>query len=114
MLTTTSAHVVSPALYRKTSFDPIKDFAPVATVATAGYLLVANPAFPANSVKELIDLAKAKPGTIAYASAGSGTLNHLIGEMIKKAASIDMLHVSYKGSVARYRYRCKVCRRRFH
>ena len=98
MLTTNSAHVINPSIYKSTGFDPVKDFEPVGLVASAGYLLVANSAFPANSVAELIAQAKAKPGQISYASAGNGTLNHLIGEMFKRAAGIDMLHVPYKGS----------------
>ena len=98
MLTTNSAHVINPSIYKSTGFDPVKDFEPVGLVASAGYLLVANSAFPANSVKDLIAQAKAKPGQISYASAGNGTLNHLIGEMFKRAAGIDMLHVPYKGS----------------
>lgn len=98
MLTTNSAHVINPAIYKNTGFDPVKDFEPVGLVANAGYVLVANSAFPANSVAELITQAKARPGQINYASAGNGTLNHLIGEMLKRAAGIDMLHVPYKGS----------------
>ena len=100
MLTTNSAQVINPWLYKNTGFDPVKDFEPVATVATAGYVLVANPGFAANNVKELIALAKAKPGSIAIASAGNGTLNHLIGEMLQKAAGIDLVHVPYKGASA--------------
>lgn len=98
MLTTNSAHVINPAIYKNTGFDPVKDFEPVGLVASAGYVLVANSAFPANSVADLIAQAKAKPGQISYASAGNGTLNHLIGEMFKRTAGIDMLHVPYKGS----------------
>ena len=98
MLTTNSAHVINPAIYKSTGFDPVKDFEPVGLVASAGYVLVANSSFPANSVAELIAQAKAKPGQISYASAGNGTLNHLIGEMFKRAAGIDMLHIPYKGS----------------
>ena len=98
ILTTNSAQVINPAIYKNTGFDPIKDFEPVGLVANAGYVLVANSAFPANSVAELIAQAKAKPGQISYASAGNGTLNHLIGEMFKRAAGIDMLHIPYKGS----------------
>lgn len=100
MLTTNSAHVINPAIYKNTGFDPIKDFEPVGLVANAGYVLVANSAFPANSVADLIALAKAKPGQISYASAGNGTLNHLIGEMFKHSAGVDMLHVPYKGAGA--------------
>ena len=98
MLTTNSAHVINPAIYKSTGFDPVKDFEPVGLVASAGYVLVANSAFPANSVADLIAQAKAKPGQISYASAGNGTLNHLIGEMFKRAAGISMLHIPYRGS----------------
>ncbi|RZM04338.1 MAG: tripartite tricarboxylate transporter substrate binding protein [Variovorax sp.] len=101
VLTTNSAHVVNPWLYKNIGFDPVKDFAPIGTVATAGYVLVANPSFPANSVKELVARVKAAPpGSISYASAGNGTLNHLIGEMLKKQAGIEMVHVPYRTSAA--------------
>ena len=100
MLTTNSAQVINPWLYKNTGFDPIKDFEAVATVATAGYVLVANPAFPPNNVKELIEAAKAKPRAITIASAGNGTLNHLIGEMLQRATGIELVHVPYKGASA--------------
>jgi tripartite-type tricarboxylate transporter receptor subunit TctC len=100
MLTADSAMVINPALYKSTGFDPLKDFEPVGTVATAGYVLVANPAFPAKNTAELIALAKQRPGKINIGSAGNGTLNHLIGEMLGKATGIDLVHVPYKGSAA--------------
>ena len=100
MLQANGTQVINPALYKNTGFDPIKDFEPVTLVATAAYLLVTSPSFPALNVKELIDAAKAKPGAIAYASAGNGTLNHLLGEMLKSRAGIDMLHIPYKGAAA--------------
>lgn len=100
MLTTNSAHVINPALYKSTGFDPIKDFEPVAPVATAGYVLVANPGFPPNNVTELVSLAKSQPGKITIASAGNGTLNHLIGEMLGKATGISLVHIPYKGAAA--------------
>ena len=100
MLTTNSAQVINPWLYKNTGFDPVKDFEAVATVATAGYVLVANPAFPAKNVKEMIEVAKAKPGVITIASAGNGTLNHLIGEMLQRAGGIELVHVPYKGAAA--------------
>jgi tripartite-type tricarboxylate transporter receptor subunit TctC len=100
LLTLSSAHVVNPSLYKAPGFDPVKDFEPITTVATVPYLLVVNPSFPAKSVKELIDLAKAKPGSISYASAGNGTLNHLLGEMLKTQAKIDLQHVPYKSAAA--------------
>lgn len=100
LLTADSAHVVGPALYKNPGFDAVKDFEPVAPVATAGYVLVAHPSFPANNVAELIAQAKAQPGQYTIASAGNGTLNHLIGEMLQKQAGIQLRHVPYKGSAA--------------
>ena len=100
MLTADSSMVINPSLYKSTGFDPIKDFEPVGTVATAGYVLVANPAFPARNTAELVALAKQQPGKINIGSAGNGTLNHLIGEMLGKATGIDLVHVPYKGSAA--------------
>jgi tripartite-type tricarboxylate transporter receptor subunit TctC len=100
LLTLSSAHVTNPFLYKNAGFDPVKDFEPIAPVATAGYLLVAGADFPPNNVKELIELAKKKPGEISYGSAGNGTLNHLLGEMLKKQAGIDIQHVPYKGAAA--------------
>lgn len=95
-----SAQVINPALYAKTGFDPVKDFEPVAPLARAGYVLVAHPGFAANNVADLITLAKAQPGKYAIASAGNGTLNHLIGEMLQKAADIKLQHIPYKGAAA--------------
>ena len=86
-------------LYRgRIKFDTLKDLAPVALVAGNPHVLVVNPSVPAKDLKEFIALAKAKPGTISFASAGSGTVNHLAGELLKMLAGIDMLHVPYKGS----------------
>lgn len=100
LLTVNSSHVINPALYKSTGFDPIKDFEPITPVATAGYVLVANNQFPARNVSELVALAKAQPGRIAIGSAGNGTLNHLIGEMLGKATGIHLMHVPYKGASA--------------
>ena len=100
MVTADSSMVINPSLYKSTGFDPLKDFEPVGTVATAGYVLVANPAFPAKNTADLIALAKQQPGKINIGSAGNGTLNHLIGEMLGKAAGIDLVHIPYKGSSA--------------
>ncbi|MDP2261641.1 MAG: tripartite tricarboxylate transporter substrate binding protein [Hydrogenophaga sp.] len=100
ILTADSSMVINPSLYRSTGFDPLKDFEAVGSVATAGYVLVANPAFPAKNVAELVSLAKQQPGKINIGSAGNGTLNHLIGEMLGKATSIDLTHVPYKGAAA--------------
>lgn len=100
MLTANSAQVINPALYKSTGFDPVKDFEPIAPVATAGYVLVAHNSFPARNVSEFIAAAKAAPGKYMIASAGNGTLNHLIGEMLGKATGIELTHVPYKGAAA--------------
>ena len=100
MLTVNSAHVINPTLYKSVGFDPIKDFEPISLVATAGYVLVANNNFPPNNVAELIAAAKAAPGKYTIASAGNGTLNHLIGEMLGKATGIELTHVPYRGAAA--------------
>ena len=95
-----SAQVINPFLYAKTGFDSVKDFEPVAPLAKAGYVLVAHPSLAANNVAELIALAKSKPGALSIASAGNGTLNHLIGEMLQKATDIQLQHIPYKGAAA--------------
>ena len=100
LMTADSAYVINPSLYKSTGFDPLKDFEPVSTVATAGYVLVANNNFPPNNTSELIQLAKQQPGKIMIGSAGNGTVNHLVGEMLNKAAGIDLVHVPYKGASA--------------
>jgi tripartite-type tricarboxylate transporter receptor subunit TctC len=100
MLTADSSMVINPALYKSTGFDSQKDFEPVGPVATAGYVLVANPAFPANNVSELIAQAKQQPRKINIGSAGNGTLNHLIGEMLGKQTGIELVHIPYKGAAA--------------
>ena len=98
LVTADSVQVINPALYAKTGFDPVKDFEPVAPLAKAGYVLVANPTFAANTMAEFISLAKTQPGKYAIASAGNGTLNHLIAEMLQKAADIKLQHIPYKGA----------------
>lgn len=100
MLTADSAMVINPSLYKNTGFDPLKDFEPVGPVATAGYVLVANSNFPAKNVSELVALAKQQPGKINIGSAGNGTLNHLIGEMLSRQTGIELVHVPYKGAAA--------------
>jgi tripartite-type tricarboxylate transporter receptor subunit TctC len=100
VLTADSAAVINPSLYRSVGFDALKDFEPISPVATAGYVLVANNNFPPKNVGELVTAAKAQPGKIAIASAGNGTLNHLIGEMLQRAAGFELLHVPYKGASA--------------
>lgn len=89
---------INQTLYRNVSFDLTKDFAPVALGAKVPNILVLNPKVPANSVKELVDYAKAHPGELAFASSGSGTSIHMAGELFKMRTGIDVLHVPYKGS----------------
>jgi tripartite-type tricarboxylate transporter receptor subunit TctC len=90
------AHAVDPAIYKE-PFDPIKDFTPVAILATGTNVLTVNPNVPVHSVKELIERAKAKPGTLNYASAGIGSFQNLSGELFKLLAGVDIVHVPYKG-----------------
>ena len=92
-------HAVNVSLFSKMPYDPVKDFAPVALVMEADGLLVVHPSVPAKTVKELIALARARPGQLAYASAGTGTAAHLAGELFKSLAKIDLVHVPYKGNV---------------
>ncbi|MEG0201077.1 MAG: tripartite tricarboxylate transporter substrate binding protein [Comamonas sp.] len=100
LVTAQSAYTINPALYARLPFDPIKDFTPVMQLAVAPYLLVVNPNFPAKNLNELVAYAKAHPGKVEYASAGNGTLNHLLGEMLKKQKGVNLLHVPYKGASA--------------
>lgn len=95
-----SAHLINPYLYKNAGFSPEKDFVAIAPFATGGMVLVASPTFAPNTVRELIDLAKKNPTEVTYASAGNGTLNHLMGELFKKAAGIKMEHIPYKGAAA--------------
>ncbi|KAA0178615.1 tripartite tricarboxylate transporter substrate binding protein [Cupriavidus gilardii] len=97
LMTISSTQAINPSLYRQVPFDPIKDFEPIALVATVPNVLVVNPAFPAKTLPELIAMAKAKPGQYRFASAGNGTLNHLLGEMLNTMAGIQLEHVPYKG-----------------
>ncbi len=92
-----TSHAINPSIYSKLPYNTLKDFAPVSTVASATIVLVVHPTLPVASVKELVALAKAKPGTLAIGSAGNGTVFHLAGELFKQAAGIDLTHVPYKG-----------------
>ncbi|MEO8753672.1 MAG: tripartite tricarboxylate transporter substrate binding protein [Casimicrobiaceae bacterium] len=89
---------VNPAMFAKLPYDPIKGFVPVSLLAVVPTVLVVNPNLPAKTFKEFIDLAKAKPGTIAYGSAGNGSSGHLAMEYLKQTAGIDIVHVPYKGT----------------
>jgi tripartite-type tricarboxylate transporter receptor subunit TctC len=98
LMGTVGTHAINPSLYSKMPYDHIKDFVPIVLVAGVPNVLVVNPALPVNSVADLIKLAKEKPGSINFASSGSGTSIHLSGELFKTMAGVDMTHVPYKGS----------------
>jgi len=100
VLMSSNNHVINPALYRNAGFDPIKDFIPIGLMARGTLLLVAHPSFPINSVAELIAAAKKTPGSLFYASAGNGTVNHLAMSMIEQMANVTFTHVPYKGQAA--------------
>jgi tripartite-type tricarboxylate transporter receptor subunit TctC len=93
-----TTHAINASLYKKLPYDTVKDFTPITLVASSALMLVVHPSLPAKSVKELIALAKSRPGQIVYASSGNGTILHLAGETFKSMAGIDMIHVPYKGS----------------
>jgi tripartite-type tricarboxylate transporter receptor subunit TctC len=93
-----SSHVINSALYDKLPYDPIKDFTPISQVAYYSLVLVAHPSVPAQSLTELVALAKAQPGKLVLVSAGNGTPTHLTAELFRTAAQIDFLHVPYKGA----------------
>jgi tripartite-type tricarboxylate transporter receptor subunit TctC len=97
MLVATANHAIAATLFPKLSYDLMRDFSPVGLIATAPYLLVVQPALPARTVQEFIALAKAKPGSLLYGSGGSGSPPHLVAEIFKSMAKIDMVHVPYKG-----------------
>src|SRR5688572_31571033 len=90
--------VTTPSLYSKVTYDPIKDFAPISLLSVAPNVLVVHPSLPANSVKELIALAKARPGHVNFAGSGSGSTPHLAAELFNTLANVKMVHVPYRGT----------------
>jgi len=88
---------ISPSLYAKLNYDPIRDFAPVSLVGTVPNVMVINPSVPAKDLREFIALAKAKPGGMNFGSGGAGTSNHLAGELFNLEAGVKLVHVPYKG-----------------
>jgi tripartite-type tricarboxylate transporter receptor subunit TctC len=94
----TASHATNPSLYKKLSYDPIRDFAPVTQLSVQPYLLVVSPTLPAKDVKELIALARTKQGGISYASAGAGLLGHLSMELLRSTAKFEGTHIPYKGA----------------
>ncbi len=97
LITSSSTHSIAPHITRKPLYDPLRDFTPVIIIASAPNLLVVHPSLPVRTVKELIGLAKARPGAINYASNGSGTLSHLTGELFKLQTGTSLVHIPYKG-----------------
>ena len=100
LMATSNILAINPVLYAKIPFDSFKDFAPVSIVVVVSNVLVLHPSVPANSVQELIALAKEQPGKLTYASSGNGTSMHLAGELFKSMAGVDMVHIPYKGAAA--------------
>src|SRR5688572_6169945 len=98
LLITASTHAISPNLFKKVPYDPLRDFEPIAQVTAAPTILVINPALPANTVADLVKLAKAKPGALNYASFGNGSSAHLAAELFKQATGTDFAHIPYKGA----------------
>lgn len=96
---TIGTHAINATLFSRLPYDPIRDFTAVAFVVGADGLLVVHPSLPAKSTKELIALARSKPGALTYASAGAGTTSHLAGELFKSMTKTDITHVPYKGNV---------------
>ena len=100
LMATSTTLGISPALYRKSPIDPVKDFAPVAEVGAVNFFLIASPSFPAKNVKEMIEVAKANPGKFNYASVGNGSPHQLFMEVLKKEFGLDIQHIPYKGTLA--------------
>jgi len=98
LMATVGTQAINATLYRKLGYDPVKDFTPISLVAAAPVALVVHPSVPVSSVAELIALAKSKPGSLNFGSAGNGTPGHLTGEMFRAATGVDLKHVPYKGS----------------
>ena len=97
MLLAPTAFAINVSLYPKLPYDTVRDFAAVTQIGTGPYLMVCNPQLPAKNIKDVVALAKAKPGSLSYASTGSGGSAHLMGELLKSTAGIDMQHIPYKG-----------------
>ena len=97
LLATANQLTVNPSLYKKLPFDTVRDFAPISVCASLPSILIIHPSLPAKSIGELIQLAKAKPNYLVYATAGSGSPSHLSGELLKSATGLDFIYVHYKG-----------------
>src|SRR4051812_22561351 len=100
LLAASPSFAIQPGLAAKLPYDPMRDFAPITEASASPYLLVVTPSVEAKSVKELIALAKANPGKLNYASGGIGSAQHLVTELFRMMAGIDIVHVPYKGAVS--------------
>jgi len=98
VMASAGSHAVSPALYPKLSWDPVRDFVPITIVAVAPNILIVHPSLPVKSVRELIALAKARPGELSFGSGGSGSTAHLSGELFRTMANINIVHIPFKGA----------------
>lgn len=99
LLTTAGGHTINPAVYRKLPYDALRDFTPIGHVANStGLVIVVHPSFPAQSLAQLIDMARASPGKINYCSAGFGNLTHIAGELFQVMAKVKLTHVPYKSA----------------
>jgi len=94
----TSTHAVAPSTAENLGYDPVRDFAPVGMIGNSPFVLTVYPGLPARTVQELVALAKSKPRTLRYSSAGTGTLSHLAGMLLERLAEIEMIHVPYRGT----------------
>jgi len=97
LVTYAGSQAINPSLYQKIPFDSVKDFQTVATLASTPFVLIVHPKLPAKDLAEYVALARARPDALTYASSGNGSVNHLLGEMLKTEAGIKMLHVPYRG-----------------
>jgi tripartite-type tricarboxylate transporter receptor subunit TctC len=98
LLGTATTHAINSSLVKKLPYDPVRDFSPISLVAVLPQIIVAHPSLPANTLPELIALARKRPGEILFASTGNGSANHLGAEMLKSVAGLNMVHVPYKGA----------------
>ncbi|MBI3937047.1 MAG: tripartite tricarboxylate transporter substrate binding protein [Betaproteobacteria bacterium] len=97
ILWVTNSHAINAGLHKQLQYDPVTDFSEITLIATVPYMVIVHPSVPAKSVKELIALARQRPGQLHYASAGSGSSTHLAGELFRSMAGVDIVHVPYKG-----------------